>query len=110
VGPYFTGYAAVDSGKSAVLAYDLDTGALRRRYLPPDSGRHQLGDIAERRITGWRPLESATPLLTEPTHAVAVGGEVFFIADSGWDRLDPAGQLKPGMTLEPAHVLRLAVP
>jgi streptogramin lyase len=221
--PYFTGYAAADSGKSAVLAYDLDTGTLRRRYLPPDSGRHQLGDIAvsadgdvfvsdadngvvyriergeeemeafaqdelvspqglvvtsdgrrvlvadyvrgiasleresgeltwipvpdsvavsgidglvrmghrliavqngvapkrvielqlddeERRITGWRPLESATPLLTEPTHAVAVGGEVFFIADSGWDRLDPAGQLKPGMRLEPAHVLRLAVP
>lgn len=221
--PYFTGYAAADSGKSAVLAYDLDTGTLRRRYLPPDSGRHQLGDIAvsadgdvfvsdadnglvyrigrgeeemeafaqdelvspqglvvtsdgrrvlvadyvrgiasleresgeltwvpvpdsvavsgidglvrmghrliavqngvapkrvielqlddeERRITGWRPLESATPLLTEPTHAVAVGGEVFFIADSGWDRLDPAGQLKPGMRLQPAHVLRLAIP
>lgn len=221
--PYFTGYAAADSGKSAVLAYDLDTGTLRHRYLPPDSGRHQLGDIAvsadgdvfvsdadngvvyriergeeemeafaqdelvspqglvvtsdgrrvlvadyvrgiasleresgelawlpvpdsvavsgidglvrmghrliavqngvapkrvielqlddeERRITGWRPLESATPLLTEPTHAVAVGGEVFFIADSGWDRLDPAGQLKPGTRLEPAHVLRLAVP
>ncbi|HYR07632.1 MAG TPA: hypothetical protein VEQ60_07680 [Longimicrobium sp.] len=222
-GPYFTGYAAADSGKSAVLAYDLDTGALRRRYLPPEGARHQLGDIAvsadgdvfvsdadegvvyriergeeemeafaqdelvspqglvvtsdgrrvlvadyvrgiasleresgeltwlpvpdsvavsgidglarvghrliavqngvapkrvielrlddeERRITGWRPLESATPLLTEPTHVTVVGGEVFFIADSGWDRLDPDGQLKPGMVLEPAHVLRLAVP
>jgi hypothetical protein len=222
-GPYFTGYAAADSGKSAVLAYDLDTGALRRRYLPREGVRHQLGDIAvstdgdvfvsdadegvvyriergeeemeafaqdelvspqglvvtsdgrrvlvadyvrgiasleresgeltwlpvpdsvavsgidgvvrvghrliavqngvapkrvieltlddeERRITGWRPLESATPLLTEPTHATVVGGEVFFIADSGWDRLDPNGQLKPGMVLVPAHVLRLAVP
>lgn len=221
--PYFTGYAAADSGKSAVLAYDLDTGALRRRYTPPTEGRHQLGDIAvapdgdvfvsdadegvvyriergseemeafaqdelvspqglaftsdgrrvlvadyvrgiasleresgelewitaadsvavsgidglvrvghrliavqngvapkrvvqllmddaERRITGWRALESATPLLTEPTHAVVVGGEVFFIADSGWDRLDPDGRLKPGMVLEPAHVLRVAVP
>lgn len=221
--PYFTGYQAADSGKSAVLAYDLDTGALRRRYLPPDSGRSQLGDIAvsadgdvfvsdadagivyriergeeemeafardelvspqglvvtsdgrrvlvadyvrgiasleresgelewlpvpdsvavsgidglvrvghrliavqngvnpkrvielrlddaERRVTGWRALESATPLLTEPTHAVVVGPEVFFIADSGWDRLDPNGQVKPGMTLVPAHVLRLAVP
>lgn len=221
--PYFAGYAAADSGKSAVLAYDLDTGALRRRYLPPDSGRHQFGDIAvapdgdvfvsdadggrvyriergedemeafardelvspqglavtsdgrrvlvadyvrgiasleresgelawipipdsvavsgidglvrvghrlialqngvnpkrvvelrmdeaETRITGWRPLESATPLLTEPTHAVVVGPEVFFIADSGWNKLDPNGQLKPGMMMEPAHVLRLAVP
>jgi len=222
-GPYFTGYAAADSGKSAVLAYDLDTGALRRRYTPPDSGAHQLGDLAvapdgdvfvsdsdggvvyriergeeemeafaqdelvspqglaftsdgrrvlvadyvrgvasleresgelewvtaadsvavsgidglvrvghrliavqngvtpkrvvelrmddaERRITGWRALESATPLLTEPTHIVLVGGEVFFVADSGWDRLDDDGRLKPGMVLEPAHVLRVAVP
>ena len=222
-GPYFTGYVAADSGKSAVLAYDLDTGALRRRYTPPEGTRHQLGDLvvapdgdvfvsdadegvvyrierggdemeafaqdevvspqglaitsdgrrvlvadyvrgiasleretgelawittadsvavsgidglvrvghrliavqngvapkrvvellmddAERRITGWRPLEQATPLLTEPTHAVVVGGEVFFIADSGWDRLDPSGQLKPGMVLEPAHVMRAPVP
>ncbi|HEV3049204.1 MAG TPA: SMP-30/gluconolactonase/LRE family protein [Longimicrobium sp.] len=221
--PYFTGYAAADSGKSAVLAYDLDTGALRRRYAPPEGARHQLGDIAvapdgdvfvsdadegavyriergeeemeafaqdelaspqglaftsdgrrvlvadyvrgiasleresgelewitaadsvavsgidglvrvghrlvalqngvtpkrvvelrmdeaERRITSWRALESATPLLTEPTHAVVVGGEVFFIADSGWDRLDPEGRLKPGMVLAPAHVMRVAVP
>jgi hypothetical protein len=221
--PYFTGYAAADSGKSAVLAYDLDTGILRRRYTPPSDGRHQLGDIAvapdgdvfvsdadegvvyriergaeemeafaqdelvspqglafssdgrrvfvadyvrgiasveresgelqwvpaadsvavsgidgllrvghrliavqngvapkrvvelrmddaEQRITGWRALESATPLLTEPTHAVLVGGEVFFVADSGWDRIDDAGRVKPGMVLEPAHVLRVAVP
>lgn len=219
--PYFAGYAAADSGKSAVLAYDLDTGALRRRYLPPGEGRHQLGDIAvsadgdvfvsdegavyriergaeemeafaqdelvspqglvvtsdgrrvlvadyvrgiasleresgelawlpvpdsvavsgidglvrvghrliavqngvapkrvielrlddeERRIVGWRALESATPLLTEPTHAVPVGGEVFFIADSGWEKIDDDGRLRPGMTMSPAHVLRLAVP
>ena len=222
-GPYFAGYAAADSGRSAVLAYDLDTGALRRRYTPPSEGRHQLGDIAvgpdgdvfvsdadegvvyriergeeemeafaqdelvspqglavtsdgrrvlvadyvrgiasleretgelawitapdsvavsgidglvrvghrliavqngvapkrvielrmddaERQIIGWRPLESATPLLTEPTHAAVVGGEVFFIADSGWDRVDANGRLKPGMVLEPAHVMRVAVP
>lgn len=221
--PYFTGYTAADSGKSAVLAYDLDTGTLRRRYTPPSDGRHQLGDIAvapdgdvfvsdadegvvyriergeeemeafaqdelvspqglafssdgrrvfvadyvrgvasveresgelqwvpaadsvavsgidgllrvghrliavqngvapkrvvelrmddaEQRITGWRALESATPLLTEPTHAVLVGGEVFFVADSGWDRIDDAGRVKPGMVLEPAHVMRVAVP
>lgn len=221
--PYFTGYTAADSGKSAVLAYDLDTGALRRRYAPPEGAAHQLGDIAvapdgevfvsdadegvvyriergaeemeafasdelvspqglafssdgrrvfvadyvrgiasleresgelawvaaadsvavsgidgmvrlghrliavqngvtpnrvvelrmddeERRITSWRAVESATPLLTEPTHAVVVGGELFFIADSGWDRLEPNGRLKPGMVLEPAHVLRAMVP
>ena len=220
--PIFAGYQAADSGRSAVLAYDLDTGALRRRYDAPE-GRHQWGDMtvapdgevyvsdadegvvyhiepggqeaeafaseglvspqglavasdgrrvfvadyvrgiavldressevtwmpvadsmavsgidglvrvghsliavqngvapkrvielrmddAETRITGWRALESGTPLLTEPTHAVAVGPELFFIADSGWDRLNPDGTIKPGRVLEPAHVLRIRMP
>lgn len=219
--PFFAAYQAADSGRSAVLAYDLDTGALRRRYDAPAGGRHSLGDMTvapngdvyasdadagvvyrirrgetqmepfaseglvspqglavasdgrilvadyirgiaaldaesgevswievpdsttvagidglvrmghsliavqngvapkrvielrmdedETRITGWRALESGTPLLTEPTHAVVVGPDVFFIADSGWDRLNPDGTVKPGMALEPAHVLRLRV-
>lgn len=220
--PFYGAYQAADSGRSAVLAYDLDSGALRRRW-DAAAGRHQLGDMtvgpdgtvyvsdadggavyrivrgggemerfatgglvspqglavasdgrrvlvadyvrgiaaidresgdvtwmevadstsvsgidgmvrvghsliavqngvepkrvvelrmndAETRITGGRALESGTPLMTEPTHAVVVGGEVFFIPDSGWDRLNPDGTLKPGMALEPAHVLRLQVP
>lgn len=221
--PFYGAYQAADSGRSAVLAYDLDSGALRRRWDAPAGGRHQLGDMtvapdggvyvsdadegavyrivrggtemerfamggmvspqglatasdgrrvlvadyvrgiaaidresgdvtwlevadstavsgidglvrmghsliavqngveprrvielrmndAETRITGWRALESATPLMTEPTHAVVVGPEVFFIPDSGWDRLNADGTIKPGMVLEPAHVLRLRVP
>ena len=220
--PLYAAYQAADSGRSAVLAYDLDSGALRRRWDAP-AGRHQLGDMtvapegtvyvsdadegavyriargdtalerfaagdlvspqglavasdgrrllvadyvrgiaaidresgdvtwlevadstavsgidglvrvghslvavqngvdpkrvvelrmndAETRITGWRAVESGTPLLTEPTHAVVVGGEVFFIPDSGWDRTNPDGTVKPGMVLEPAHVLRVQVP
>jgi hypothetical protein len=220
--PLHGDYQAADSGRSAVLAYDLDSGALRRRWDAPAGARHQLGDMtvapdgdvyvsdadegavyrlarggtalerfasgelvspqglavasdggrvlvadyvrgiasidresgdvvwlevadsmavsgidglvrvghsliavqngvtpkrvielrmndAETRITGWRALESGTPLMTEPTHAVVVGGEVFFIPDSGWDRLNPDGTLRPGMVLEPAHVLRLRV-
>lgn len=221
--PLFGGYQAADSGKSALLAYDMDTGALRRRYDAPEEGRHQWGDLtvtpdgtvyvsdadqgvvyrlerggedlepfavdelvspqglalsgdgrrlyvadyvrgigvidrasgevawvaapdsvavagidglvragrgliavqngvtpkrvvylaldeAGTAITGWRALESGTPVLTEPTHAVVVGDEVFFIADSGWDRLTPEGALKPGARLEPAHVMRMPVP
>lgn len=220
--PFFGGYQPADSGRSAVLAYDLETGALRRRWDAPAGGRHQLGDMtlapdgdvyvsdadegavyriargsgemerfaagelvspqglavasdgrrllvadyvrglasidresgevtwmqvadsmavsgidglvrvghslvavqngvapkrvielrmdpAETRITGWRAIESGTPLLTEPTHAVVVADEVFFIADSGWDRLNPDGTIKPGMVLEPAHVMRVRV-
>lgn len=219
--PFYAAHQAADSGRSAVLAYDLDTGALRRRYDAPAEGRHSLGDMtvapngdvfvsdsdegvvyriprgatemepfsgdglvspqglviasdgrilvadyirgiaaldresgdvtwlqvadsmavsgidglvrvgrsliavqngvapkrvielrmddAETRITGWRALESGTPLLTEPTHAVVVGAELFFIADSGWDRLAQDGTIKPGMVLQPAHVLRMPI-
>jgi hypothetical protein len=38
-------YSASDSGKSALLEYDLRTGALRGRYIAPDSGAHVLGDL-----------------------------------------------------------------
>jgi len=38
-------YAPADSGKSALLAYDLRTGKLRGRYVAPDSGAHVLGDL-----------------------------------------------------------------
>src|SRR6185312_3387450 len=40
------GYSAADSGRSALLAYDLATGALRTRIEPTDSHRaHVLGDM-----------------------------------------------------------------
>lgn len=40
------GYNAADSGRSALLAYDLATGALRTRLEPPDARRaHVLGDM-----------------------------------------------------------------
>ena len=221
--PLFAGYQAADSGRSALLAYDMDTGALRRRYEPQGDGPHTLGDMAVapdgtvyvsdadegvvyrvergatemepfaaeglvspqgiavaadgrrlyvadyvrgiaivdrqssevewvhapdsiaisgtdglvragrglialqngvtpkrviyleldaagKAVTGWRPLESGTPLLTQPTHGVVVGGELFFIPDSGWERIGDDGAVKPGMVLEPAHVMRMPLP
>lgn len=40
------GYNPADSGRSALLAYDLATGALRARLEPPNPGRaHVLGDM-----------------------------------------------------------------
>lgn len=40
------GYSAADSGRSALLAYDLATGALRARLEPPGARRgHLLGDM-----------------------------------------------------------------
>ncbi|HET9952486.1 MAG TPA: hypothetical protein VFS09_11900 [Candidatus Eisenbacteria bacterium] len=40
-------YVAADSGRTAVAAWDLATGARRSLVeLPPDGGRHVIGDIA----------------------------------------------------------------
>jgi outer membrane protein assembly factor BamB len=44
--PMAARYLSADSGRSALLQYDLRTGALRRRYVAPDSGAHVLGDLA----------------------------------------------------------------
>jgi hypothetical protein len=39
------GYSPADSGRSALIQYDVHTGARRGRYLAPDSGAHVLGDL-----------------------------------------------------------------
>ena len=38
-------YTPADSGKSAVLKYDLRTGKLLGRFVAPDTGAHALGDL-----------------------------------------------------------------
>ncbi|HEV8598225.1 MAG TPA: hypothetical protein VGQ69_02585 [Gemmatimonadales bacterium] len=44
--PQMAGYAAADSGRSAVVAFDLETGRLKARYLLPASAAgHLLGDL-----------------------------------------------------------------
>ncbi len=43
--PMAARYSSADSGRSALLAYDLRTGALRARYMAPDTGAHVLGDL-----------------------------------------------------------------
>jgi sugar lactone lactonase YvrE len=44
--PQFEGYAAADSGKSAVLRFDLATGRLLKRYdLPPTTRGNSPGDL-----------------------------------------------------------------
>jgi hypothetical protein len=42
----------------------------------------------------------------DPTHGVMVDGHFCFIANSGWNRIDDSGQLKNGLTLGDAKVMR----
>jgi outer membrane protein assembly factor BamB len=43
--PIAAGYSPADSGRSALIEYDLRTGARRARFVAPDSGAHVLGDL-----------------------------------------------------------------
>ncbi len=58
-------------------------------------------------ITAWRTLESGSPRLGEPNHAVVAGGALWFLGDSGWDRVDDAGVLRSPPGSRPPVVLRL---
>jgi sugar lactone lactonase YvrE len=42
----------------------------------------------------------------DPTHGVIVGGNFYFITNSGWNRIDDSGRLKNGATLGNAKVMR----
>ena len=44
--PQAEGYVPADSGRTALLAFDLAGGDLARRLEPPGDGPHSLGDIA----------------------------------------------------------------
>jgi hypothetical protein len=44
-------------------------------------------------------IERTTPTLGDPTHGVVVGDYFYYIANSGWDRLDEHGVVKQGKTM-----------
>jgi hypothetical protein len=51
-------------------------------------------------------VERATPTLGDPTHAVVVDGYVYYIANSGWDKIDDQGNVKAGATMSEALIMR----
>jgi len=55
-------------------------------------------------------LEANYPDLGDPTHAVRVGNELYFIANSGWTFLDAKGNVKPATTMTPAIIRKLQLP
>lgn len=113
--PQMQGYAPADSGVSAVLRYDLDTGKRTGRFPVPADGRaHVLGDLVVSRSgevyasdsrapviyrlpAGGAALE---PLVESPLLAAAQGlaltpdGRTLFVADyaRGILRVDPAAR------------------
>jgi hypothetical protein len=51
-------------------------------------------------------IERASRTLGDPTHGVVVNGGFYYIANSGWDKLDEHGQIQAGKSLSPAVIMR----
>jgi hypothetical protein len=64
---------------------------------------------AEAKVTGERVIERSTDSLGDPTHGVVVGTDFYYIANSGWDKLDEHGDLAQGKTATPARVMKVAL-
>lgn len=58
-------------------------------------------------VVRQRIVEQATASFGDPTHGVVVGDEFYYIANSGWDKLDEHGRVKPGFALTPARIMRV---
>ena len=62
--PQMRGYAPADSGRSAILRYDLDTGARSGVYPVPGDGRaHSLGDLVVSRNGDVYTSDSRAPVI-----------------------------------------------
>ena len=99
-GPMCEGWTAADSGRTALVAYDLVSGKrLARTELARDGGRHVLGDIALGR--------DGTVYLTE-----SLGGGVYRLPPWGtaFERLAPNGAFgSPQMPVLSADGRRLLI-
>jgi len=62
------------------------------------------GDLQRQQV-----LESGTPGFGEPTHAIVLGHEAWFIADVGWDRFDDSGSRKAGAPPSHAQLRRITL-
>ena len=98
-------------GKTALDGVDgayFDRGALmltQNGSSPERVVRVQL-DKALSKVVGEDTIERATATLGDPTHGVVVDGWFYFIANSGWDKLDEHGEKLAGARLTPARVMR----
>jgi len=64
-------------------------------------------DATHSRIVGARTLARDTTRIREPTHLVAVGDDIFYVANGGFGLYDERGNLRPGVTQVAPVIARL---
>jgi hypothetical protein len=67
-------------------------------------------DLSLRHIESESIIERSTPTLGDPTHGVIANGAFYYIANSGWDRLEDDGTAKPGTTPSRPLLMRADLP
>jgi hypothetical protein len=85
---------------AAALALDGIDGfyAAGDDFIAVQNGTHPPRIVRFARTLDRAPetLEANWPALGEPTHGAIVGGEFYFLANSGWNAYDEKGKKKPG--------------
>jgi len=125
VADYALGLARVDVGTRAVTFLDappqtLLTGidglvAADGRLVAIQNGLSPARvvsldlDASGRRVLAARVLERAHALFDEPTLGVVVDGELYYVADSQWGRVDAQGRPGPPEVLREPVILRLGL-
>lgn len=61
---------------------------------------------AQTEIEAAEVIEQSTPVMGEPTHAIAANGYVYVSANVGWDKIDDHGKLKEGASFTAPILLR----
>jgi hypothetical protein len=63
-------------------------------------------DTSNTHVSSESLIERATPTLGDPTHGVVIDRYFYYIANSGWDRLDDHGVLKQGKSMTAPVIMR----
>jgi sugar lactone lactonase YvrE len=94
------------TGIDGLYARDGSLVAIQNGVRPHRVVRLAL-DGATMRVTGSRPLEVNAASFDEPTLGVLVGADLYYVASSGWARVDAKGALAEGAKPAPHVVLKL---
>jgi hypothetical protein len=86
---------------SGRLLIAMQNGTTPRRVI-----RMEL-DAGLTRVVGWKILEANWEGLGDPTHGVVVGGDLYFIVNSGWDKLADDGSVKGELTSPAVRRMKL---
>ncbi len=82
--------------------------AVQNGTTPPRLIRMSLDDSLTR-VTQWETVEANWPGLGAPTHGVVVGDQFYFIANSGWDRMNDDGSVKQGAAFEAPQIRQMKI-